>query len=368
MSGPGVTSIMLAAAAMLWASGLVAALPPNEQGHPQNFSHATLCANRSSLCVVLLDVPPACTSGACPILFCLHGFGGSNLRYPDLCGLQTHKSGWIGVYPQGDPLAKNPDDSLVSGWNDGQAVNPATTLLRCKYDDFNCDLDPNDGTFVAKIIATLREAGVSGRVYVFGQSNGADLAQRLAVNADKFALPIAGIAPQSSQLNNAPPRSAAGPYNLMQPRAGGPPVAQLSIHGTADNAIFYDGGSKFGSDIFTLFPEPASDAVWKRHNGCSGALTSANVSLDYFPATVEADNEVRVGGGEALQYPPPPPTVKGVATHWTWGGCPPEAPVEYYQSHGAGHVSTAGVGGHLLLAVVLEFFGRVERAWVAANE
>lgn len=298
----------------------------------------------------------------------LHGFGGSNLRYSDLCGLQTHKSGWIGVYPQGDPLGKRPDGSLVPGWNDGQAVNPASTLLRCKYDDFNCDLDPNDGTFIAKTIATLREAGVSGRVYVFGQSNGADFAQRLAVNADKFALPIAGIAPQSSQLNNAPPRSAAGPYNLMQPRAGGPPIAQLSIHGTADGAIPYDGGPKFGSGIFTLFPEPVSDAVWKHHNGCSGALTAVNVSLDYFPAMVEADDEVRIVGEvvSKSKYPPPPPTVKGVATRWTWGGCPPEAPVEYYQSHGAGHVSTAGVGGQLLLAVVLEFFGRVERAWAAA--
>jgi poly(3-hydroxybutyrate) depolymerase len=348
-----------------WASALVATLPPNEQGQPQNYSHATLCANRSSMCVVLLDVPPACTSGACPILFCLHGFGGSNLRYPDLCGLQTQKSGWIGVYPQGDPLAIRPDGSLVAGWNDGQAVEPQHTLLRCEYDDFDCSLDPNDGVFIAKIISKLRSAGASGRVYVFGQSNGADLAQRLAVNADQLALPIAGIAPQSSQLNNAPPRSAAGPYNLMQPRTGGPRVAQLSIHGTADGEIAYDGGPKFGSDIFTLFPEPASDAAWAQHNGCNGALTSVNVSLDYFPAVVEADDEVRIVG-EVPRYPPPPPTVKGVATHWKWGGCPAEAPVEYYQSHGAGHVSTAGLCGQLLLAVVLEFFGRVERTLAAS--
>ena len=170
---------------MLWASALLATLPPNPQGYPQNFSHATLCANSSSTCTVLLDVPSVCASAACSILFCLHGFGGSNQRYVDLCGQQIHKRGWLGVYPQGDPLAVRPDGSLVPGWNDGQAVDPQHTLLRCNYDDFNCTLDPNEGVFFSKIIAMLRAAGAAPRVYVFGQSNGADLAQRLAVNADE---------------------------------------------------------------------------------------------------------------------------------------------------------------------------------------
>ena len=100
----------------------------------------------------------------------------------------------------------------------------------------------------------------------------------------------------------------------MQPCAGGPRVAQLAIHGTADETIAYGGGPKFGSEVFTMFSEPASDATWAQHNGCSGALTSANVSLDYFPAAGEAVEEVRIAG-EVPRYPPPPPTVRGVATH-----------------------------------------------------
>eukprot|EP00966_Prymnesium_polylepis_P071867 1668928-Prymnesium_polylepis.1 len=59
---------------------------------------------------------------------------------------------------------------------------------------------------------------------------------------------------------------------------------------------------------------------------------------------VEANDEVRIVG-EVSQYPPPPPTVKGVATHWTWGSCPPEAPVEYYQSHGGRRRTRVNGGG-----------------------
>ena len=50
------------------------------------------------------------------------------------------------------------------------------------------------------------------------------------------------------------------------------------------------------------------------------------------PAMVEANDEVRIVG-EVSQYPPPPPTVKGVATHWTWGSCPPEAMMDIDECH-----------------------------------
>ena len=69
--------------------------------------------------------------------------------------------------------------------------------------------------------------------------------QRLGANAGP-ALPFAGIAPQSGQLNRQPPRSAAGPFNLNQPAQGARHVAQLSIHGTADRTIAYGGGRGAG--------------------------------------------------------------------------------------------------------------------------
>ena len=325
---------------MLTLGHLLTALQPNKLGEPQElakeFPH--ICANRSNTCSVLLDVPKRCAGNVsyCPVIFCLHGFGGSNRGYIHQCGQHVHRRNWLGIYPQGEPLAIRPDGSRVPGWNDGQAVNPEHTLLRCPYDDFSCELDPNDGIFFETIVGALQASGVRGRFYVFGQSNGADFAQRLAANAGP-KLPIAGIAGQSSQLDATPSRSAAAPYNRNQPPAGGLRVAQLSIHGTADRTIAYDGGPKFGSPVFVMYSEPASNQVWARHNGCTGSLAASNMTLTY------------VGG-------------IGTATHWVWNGCSADAPVEYYQSHGAGHVGTIALGGRALFAVVLDFFERVEHA------
>ena len=38
---------------------------------------------------------------------------------------------FIGVYPQGDPLAGTDATPAGFGWNDGQAVHPNYTRLRC---------------------------------------------------------------------------------------------------------------------------------------------------------------------------------------------------------------------------------------------
>jgi poly(3-hydroxybutyrate) depolymerase len=320
-------------------SGLIA----NDLGAPQDLANASavaVCANRSSFCNVMLDVPSECagSSSLCPVLFCLHGFGGSNKKYVDRCGSQVHSRSFIGVYPQGDPLAKH---NKGFGWNDGMAVNPKTTALQCAYDNFTCTLDPNDGLFFEAIVGALRTAGAAGNLYAFGQSNGADWVQRLGVNAGP-SLPFVGIAPQSGQLNAKPPRSAAGVFNYNQPRPGRPRVAQLSIHGTADKTIPYDGGPKFHSPIFIMYSEPDSDKVWAEHNGCTGALVARNVSAKFKNST-------------------------GVATHHVYNGCPPTAPVEWYETHGAGHVGTSALGGAPVVEVVLKFFERVEKALLSSR-
>ena len=61
------------------------------------------------------------------------------------------------------------------------SVNPNNTRLRCRYDNFNCTLDPNDGIFFRVMVRALRGVGANGHLYAFGQSNGADWAQRLGV-------------------------------------------------------------------------------------------------------------------------------------------------------------------------------------------
>ena len=329
-----------------------ACLPPadsvlvaNELLSPQDLATASgvrVCANRSSFCNVFLDVPSSCSgaTSACPVLFCLHGFGGSNRKYVELCGTGVHQRSFIGVYPQGDPLAGTPSHRSGFGWNDGMAVNNETTSLRCKYNNFTCTLDPNDGIFFEVMARALRTAGASGHLYAFGQSNGADWVQRLGVNAGS-SLPFMGIAPQSGQLNAHPQRSAAGPFNFNQPRLTGTHVAQLSIHGTADRIIPYSGGPKFNSPVFIMYSEPDSDRVWAEHNGCTGEATATNVSAQYW-----------VNGS----------THDGVATHHAYNGCPSDAPVEWYETHNAGHVGTSQLADMSVVDVVLAFFQRVEMA------
>ena len=57
----------------------------------------------------------------------------------------------------------------------------------------------------------------------------------------------------------------------------------------------------------------------------------------------------------------------GEATHWIWGGCPDEAPVEFYQVFGADHGEADTLGGHDIRGVALEFFEGVERALSAKH-
>lgn len=243
--------------------------------------------------------------------------------------------GFIGVYLQGEEYEGR------SGWNDGSMDGN-----KCAYDDYDCHLDPNDATFVVGVISTMRALGASGRVYAYGSSNGANEVQILAANAvaNPAALPIAGIAANSGQLLAQPTRSGPSPYDYNQPCAGTQPcagggaVAQLSIHGTGDGAIHYDGGKRLGSDVFILMAEEDSDAVWAAQNGCGATATSTNVSA--------------VGHSVGAT----------TAAHIVYEGCPPTAPVELYKGFGIQHVATQTLGGEAMMGVVLDFFTKVEAA------
>ena len=77
------------------------ALVSNAPENPQSLTQV-ICANRNdgrSDCEVELDVPPACVSGgesSCPIVFFLHGSGGTNDWFSRTTGV--HSAGLIGVY------------------------------------------------------------------------------------------------------------------------------------------------------------------------------------------------------------------------------------------------------------------------------
>lgn len=320
-----------------------AALTSNPQGEAQEIKEQ-VCSGRSSDCSVLLDVPEACggEESDCPIGFFFHGHGGRNVGFPSNgAGDGVHQYNFIGVYPQGETYNGMP------GWNDGSMDGN-----QCEWDDFDCQDDPNDGLFVKGIISALQSMGANGRIYLWGGSNGANEAQILAVNAGPD-LPIVGISAGWGQLMSTPVRSGPSPYNYNQPAAPGSDserpgdgraIAQQAHHGDADTTIPYEGGPRFGSDVWTLYSEPESDEVWKNHNGCTGSLTSSEV-----PATYR-DHQTHQ-------------QVQTTATKWVWGGCPATAPVEYYQVKDAPHGGADTIDGKDAFDIVFKFWSGVEDAY-----
>ena len=141
-----------------------------------------------------------------------------------------------------------------------------------------------------------------------------------------------------------PTRSGPTPFDYNQPCAGTQPctggghVAQLSIHGTADGSIHYDGGPRFGSDVFILEAEETSDGVWATQNGCQATPAATNITANGQPV------------GDTT------------ATHFVYGGCPSTAPVELYKVHDVQHVATRTLDGQAMIGVVLDFFAKVEAA------
>eukprot|EP00521_Asterionellopsis_glacialis_P016437 CAMPEP_0195305802 /NCGR_PEP_ID=MMETSP0707-20130614/36872_1 /TAXON_ID=33640 /ORGANISM="Asterionellopsis glacialis, Strain CCMP134" /LENGTH=599 /DNA_ID=CAMNT_0040370003 /DNA_START=218 /DNA_END=2015 /DNA_ORIENTATION=- len=235
---------------------MTSALTSNANEAPQIMSDVCSNSGNRPNCEVELDVPASCVSGGqsdCPIVFFLHGSGGTNNWFARTSGV--HTAGYIGIYPQGE-----------GGWNTG----PKTTNV-CTWEDFECTEDPDEGAFIANIISKVRLEGANGNVYVIGNSNGAALAMRLASNAGT-ELPIKGIVTKVTQLLASPERSGPGVLNYNQPFSTSPKVSVLNIMGTGDGLIPYTGGSSGvfnGDSAFQLMDALDSMIVWAEHNGCS---------------------------------------------------------------------------------------------------
>merc|ERR1719277_2452564 len=297
-------------------------LASNQKESPQSLEQGTsVCEGRSSRCEVLLDVPQSCvTSGTstCPIVFFLHGAGGTNDWFGRTSGV--HEAQMIGIYPQGE-----------DGWNTGPKNGNA-----CDWDDFSCTQDPDEGDFIARIIAEVRGRGAQGNIYVSGNSNGAALAHRVAANAGDD-LPIKGIHATVTQLLASPPRSGPGVLNYNQPRSGKPKVSVLTILGDADRLIPYEGGSSgvFGGDTaFQLMPAMESNEVWAAHNGCSlQPQSTSGISSS-------------MGTG---------------ATFYKYANCQEGTIVEHYNVHGGEHnAGGATLGGVSSNDILFDFVRRCE--------
>ncbi len=324
------SKVLLAISTIALFFSKISALQSNAPGNPQSLT-AKICDGRNdgrTLCDVELDVPAACVkspSSSCPIVFFLHGSGGGNDGFKRRSGV--HEEGLIGVYPQGE-----------KGWNTG----PKSTNV-CHWSDFSCTSDPDEGDFIASIIEELRREGATGNIYAIGNSNGAALAHRLASNAGD-EIPIKGIVVKVTQLLESPERSGPGVLNYNQPSLSGdritPPVSVLSVMGTADGLIPYEGGSSGvfgGDDSFQLMPVLESMEFWATHNGCSG-----------FNDPIVSNQASDIGTGNAIKY--------------VYDGCPDGIAVEHYALEGGGHSAGGATidGEYVDFDLAYDFIRRVE--------
>ena len=226
---------------------------------PQILNSTNICESRGPNCQVQIDVPQLCVNlndktSNCPIIFFFHDERMTHQTFRQTSGV--HDENMIGVYPRSDCI----------GWN----TKPLSCNL-CAPQNFTCVTDVNDVMFVSVIIQELRRLGAFGNIYATGATNGASLAQKIAVNAGMY-LPIKGIIALSMPLLKTPLRSGPGNDNYNQPRAGNPAVSILSVHGTMDRVIAYGGGysaNYFNNDnTFTFMSNEESNIAWAVHNGC----------------------------------------------------------------------------------------------------
>lgn len=241
----------------------------------------------------LVTVPDVAAKGEpLPLVIDFHGLAEGATAHAELTGLGPlgEREGFVSVFPQG------------SGNLDGWAAVPGGSAAGP-----NVDVD-----FVVTLLDRLeRDLCVDlSRVYAVGVSNGAMLVSMLVCRmADRFAAvaPIAGITV----------------YDDCEPSD---PVPALTMHGTADPILMFNGGvgdlvklvsGGGGAAPTTVVPTttapvdldgpgyPANAAVWADRNGCDPDPTDDDVTAEVLhrmwdcPEGAEVEMYIVDGGGHA---------------------------------------------------------------------
>ncbi|MEU5691758.1 PHB depolymerase family esterase [Actinosynnema sp. NPDC020468] len=187
---------------------------------------------------------PAGASGRLPVVVLLHGGGGDGEQVARQTGMSAaaDRAGFAVVYPDGTGRT-----ALLS-WNAG----------RC------CAYAQREHVDDVAFLSTVLDEVLAGypvdptRVFVTGMSNGAMMAYRLGCERSDR---IAAIAPVSGALN-------------VDPCTPTRPLSVLAIHGTADEAVPYQGGTPIrqptGTDPWVNTSVADSIGFWARHDHCAG--------------------------------------------------------------------------------------------------
>jgi polyhydroxybutyrate depolymerase len=163
----------------------------------------------------LVHFPDQNNLQTCPVLFCLHGGGGTangmiRLTYGRFNEL-SDKEGFIVVYPQG----------VDKGWNDGRKGDFSTAIT---------DEIDDTGFFIRMIEALKSSHNIdTSKIFTCGISNGGFMSARLACDLSTL---IRGAAIITATLG-------VDYLPLCKPSK---PVRILIMNGTADPLVPYEGG------------------------------------------------------------------------------------------------------------------------------
>jgi polyhydroxybutyrate depolymerase len=137
------------------------------------------------------------------------------------------------------------------------------------------------------------------RIYVTGHSNGGYMSYRMACDHADLIAGIASLAGMTFLDSNTPRPSQ--------------PVNVLQIHGTADETVFYAGGTlPDGWPVMALLPGAVVTVqTWASFNGCQGPQWDAQPSMDLDLAVAGLDTTV-------MRYTNSPPG--GAVELWTING------------------------------------------------
>jgi polyhydroxybutyrate depolymerase len=239
-----------------------------------------------------------------PLLFALHGTGGTGERMRDVTGAEfelladTH--GFAVIYP----------DGYEHSWDDCRKTDPLPAKQK-KIDDI--------GFFRALVARFHAQNGVDpGKVFIMGYSNGAQMAMRVALVAPAL---VAGIAAVSANLPVAE-NSVCGHADK--------PVAALLMDGTADPVNPFNGGEVMlpgHQSRGVVMSAPATADYWARLAGYVGEAevtklphrdpsdpTAVTVSDWHEPGKKNVVLYVIAGGGHVVPNPnfKFPPVLGGV--------------------------------------------------------
>ncbi len=220
-----------------------------------------------------------------PLVIMLHGLGSNGVEAEGYLQLQplAESEGFLAVHPEGTLL---PSGSQF--WDATDA----------------CCGDGNTSDDVGFLVSIIDEVSAShdvdpSRVFVVGHSNGGFMSYRAACDAADRIAAIVSVAGATW----ADPAKCAPTE----------PVSVLHIHGTDDEAVVFDGGSRPGA---AEYPSAATTvATWAGYNGCGDVAIESGRSIDF---------DAAVPGNET--------------TATTFDGCPDGIAVELWTLQDGSHL------------------------------